>query len=99
MTAELKDELKREVANRLGQAREVRKIVVFGSFLASETPDDMDIAIFQDSTEPYLPLALKYRRMARTIAERIPLDIIPLRPGATGSFVDEINKGEVIYER
>jgi len=99
MTAELKNELKCEIASRLAEAQEVRKIVVFGSFLASDTPDDMDIAVFQDSAEAYLPLALKYRRMAKPVAERIPLDIIPLRPGATGSFVDEINKGEVIYER
>lgn len=99
MTAELKNERKREAARRLAEAQEARKILVFGSFLASDTPDDMDIAVFQDSAEPYLPLALKYRRMAKPIAERIPLDIIPLRPGATGSFVDEINKGEVIYER
>ena len=99
MDMEFKNELKREIARRIGQAREVRRIVVFGSFLGSETPGDMDIAVFQDSTEAYLPLALKYRRMAKTVAARIPLDIIPLRPGATGAFMDEINKGEVIYER
>jgi len=99
MNTKLKDELKRELAEQIGQAQEVRKIVVFGSFLDSNAPGDMDVAIFQDSTESYLPLALKYRRMARRVSERIPLDIIPLRAGAAGTFMDEIDKGEVIYER
>ncbi len=80
MNTKRKDELKRELAEQIGQAQEVRKI-------------------FQDSTESYLPLALKYRRMARRVSERIPLDIIPLRAGAAGPFMDEIDKGEVIYER
>jgi uncharacterized protein len=99
MDTELKNELKREIAQRIGQASEVSRIVVFGSFLRSESPGDMDIAVFQDSAEAYLPLALKYRRMAKPVSNRISLDIIPLRPGATGPFLDEINKGEVIYER
>jgi len=28
---------------------------IFGSFLDSENPDDIDVAIFQDSGEAYLP--------------------------------------------
>ncbi len=99
MTTELKDRLKQELAQCLGQAQEIRKIVVFGSFLTSEVPKDIDIAIFQDTEEDYLPLALKYRRLAKSVAEQISIDIIPLRPAATGSFMDEISKGEVIYER
>ena len=99
MNTRLKNELKREVVRRLAQAQEIRKIVVFGSFLHSESPGDMDVAVFQDSGETYLPLALKYRRMAKPVSDRIPLDIIPLRPGAAGPLMDEINKGEVIYER
>ena len=99
MDGALKNELKRAVARELGQAPEVRKIVVFGSFLESDVPNDMDLAVFQDSAENYLPLALKYRRMTRGVSTRIPMDIIPLRPGASGTFLDEIEKGEVIYER
>lgn len=99
MTTENKASLKREVAECLRNAAEVRKIVIFGSFLVSASPNDMDVAVFQDSTEPYLPLALKYRRMTKAVAERIALDILPVRRGASGAFLDEINRGEVIYER
>ena len=99
MNVHQKNELKSELARTFGQAPEVRKVVVFGSFLSSDTPNDMDIAIFQDSEEAYLPLAINYRRMARPISEHIPLDIVPLRPNAAGVFMDEIAKGEVIYER
>jgi len=99
MDALQKNELKRDLARRLAQAQEIRKVVVFGSFLYNDAPDDMDVAVFQDSSEDYLSLALKYRRLATPVAAHIPLDIIPLRPGASGCFVDEINRGEVIYER
>ncbi len=59
----------------------------------------MDLAIFQDSQEGYLPLAMKYRRMARSVSRQIPLDIVPIRIGARGPMLDEIACGEVIFER
>ncbi|MGD0089033.1 MAG: nucleotidyltransferase domain-containing protein [Planctomycetota bacterium] len=99
MTSETKADLKREIAHCLMHAAEIHKVVVFGSFLASASPNDMDVAVFQDSGQSYLSLALKYRRMARRVSERIALDIIPLRSGASGAFLAEINRGEVIYER
>lgn len=99
MDATTKYDLMREVARCLGQASEISRIVVFGSFLHSESPNDMDIAVFQDTDDPYLPLALKYRRMAKSVSDSIPLDIVPVRPGASGPMMDEIGKGEIIYER
>jgi uncharacterized protein len=75
------------------------KVVGFGSFLTSMTPNDLDVAIFQDSDEPYLPLAMKYRRLLRQIADQIPIDVIPIHPTAAGSqFLTEIQKGKVVYE-
>lgn len=60
----------------------------------------MDVAIFQDSRESYLPLAMKYRRQTRPVAQRIPLDIIPIKADADHSpFLNEIEAGETIYER
>ena len=99
-TEQQKQSLKQELAGRLKAEPEVRRIVVFGSFLTSDDPHDLDVAIVQDSDENYLPLALKYRKKTRDIARRIALDIIPLKPGAGGGlFMDEIRYGEVIYER
>lgn len=89
-----------DLAVRLSQEQEVRKVVVFGSFLTSTAPNDLDVAVFQDSDESYLPLALKYRRLLRPIADQIPVDVIPVRPDASASeFLAEIDKGRVIYER
>lgn len=99
MTKEIKTSLKRQIASCLGTDPEIRKIMVFGSFLSSESPNDMDVAVFLDTDGEYLPLALKYRRMARPVSETIPLDIVPVRPGASGAMLDEIVRGEVIYER
>jgi len=99
MDTKKKCDLMDEVARCLGQAPEIRRIVIFGSFLHSDSPNDMDVAVFQDTDDPYLPLALKYRRMAQPVANTIPLDIVPVRPGASGPMMDEIGKGEVIYER
>jgi uncharacterized protein len=95
-----KSALKRELVHCLQTEQEVRKIVIFGSFLHTDNPHDLDVAVFQDSTEPYLPLALKYRRKTRAIAQRIALDILPLKFQAQDDpFLAEIAKGEVIYER
>ncbi len=95
-----KEGIEVELAHCLRREKEVRKVVVFGSFLTHDDPADLDVAIFQDSSETYLPLAMKYRRLTRSIARRIPLDVIPVRFGvAGGQFLQEIQKGRVVYER
>jgi hypothetical protein len=96
-----KEFIKRELAACFTGENEVRKVVIFGTFLNRSEPHDLDVIVFQDSQEAYLPLALKYRKLTRSISNRIPLDIIPLRSGAstTSFFLKEIEKGEVIYER
>ena len=99
-TPEQKEQIMQDLADCLSREREVRKVVIFGSFLTSAAPNDLDVAIFQDSDDPYLPLALKYRRLLRRIADQIPIDVIPVRPSAAqGPFLAEIEKGEVVYER
>ena len=40
----------------------------------------MDVAVFQDSSETYLPLAIKYRSKLRSVSGLIPLDVLPIRP-------------------
>ncbi len=100
LTKQQKQLLKEQLINSLKTESEVCRIVIFGSFLSSHDPHDMDIAIFQDSNEKYLPLAMRYRKKTRAIARIIPLDIFPLKDGAEdGFFMDEIEQGEVIYER
>ena len=95
-----KEALKQEVAARLATEPEVCKVIIFGSFLESDTPHDLDVAVFQESDESYLPLALKYRRILSSVADRIPLDVIPVRPHPVpGHFLRAIERGEVVYER
>jgi predicted nucleotidyltransferase len=99
-TEQEKESMKQQLVGYLKTEREVCRIVVFGSFVNSDDPHDMDVAVFQDSDEKYLPLAMKYRRKTRDIARIIPMDIIPLKNGIKGeTFLDEIEHGEVIYER
>jgi predicted nucleotidyltransferase len=99
-TEQEKELLKQRLVGSLKMEREVCRIVVFGSFVNSDDPQDMDVAVFQDSDEKYLPLAMKYRRKTRDIARVIPMDILPLKAGVQGEiFMDEIERGEVIYER
>jgi hypothetical protein len=95
-----KEMLKRKLVSCLADDREIQRIVVFGSFLTSAVPADMDVAVFQDSDEPYIPLAMKYRRQTRLVAQSIPLDIIPIRSGIPSNpFLKEIESGETVYER
>ena len=100
MTPIAKDSLKKELIQSLKSEKEIKKIVIFGSFLDSEKPNDIDVAVFQDSKETYLTLALKYRKLIREIIRKIPVDIIPIRANIfESSFLAEIEAGELIYER
>jgi len=68
--------------------------------LTSDAPNDIDVAVFQESKAPYLELAMKYRRMLRPVFRKIAVDVIPVRPKPEQtSFLGEIEAGEVVYER
>ena len=100
MTPTAKDSLKKEIVQSLKSEKEIKEIMIFGSFLDSEKPNDIDVAVFQDSKEAYLTLALKYRKLIRDIIRKIPVDIIPIKANISGSsFLSEIEAGELIYER
>ncbi|HSC70081.1 MAG TPA: nucleotidyltransferase domain-containing protein [Candidatus Methylomirabilis sp.] len=100
LTPEERTELKQQVVACLRNEPEVRRIVLFGSFVGSASPGDVDVAVFQESDEGYLPLALKYRRLLRPVTRRIPVDVFPLRVHeATGAFLHEVEQGEVVYVR
>ena len=100
MTIIDKEAIKKDVVHCLAGAEEIRKIVVFGSFNTAEDPDDIDVAVFQESQTAYLELALKYRRMLRPVLHRIDVDVIPVRPDPDrSSFLGEIETGEAIYEK
>lgn len=79
----------------------IKKVVLFGSFLHEDNPHDIDIAIFDDSGKDYLKLALEYRKAIRDLNLNLPVDLIPIKYGYKkgGMFLKEIDKGEVIYER
>lgn len=95
-----KEALKKELVQKLKSEKEIKKIMVFGSFLSAEEPNDIDVAVFQDSQETYLSLALKYRKLIRGIIREIPVDIIPVKENLSeSSFLAEIEAGELIYER
>lgn len=91
--------IKEKLKETLSKEKEVSRVIIFGSFLNSKSPRDLDVAVFQNSKEKYLNLSLKYRKLTRDIAKLIPLDIIPIRENSFGTFLNEINLGEVIYER
>ena len=96
-----KQEIKNELVARLSGDQEIRRIVVFGSFVTSPTPSDVDVAVFQDSNQGYLPLAMKYRKQTRPIRRRIPIDILPIQTPVPDNhpFIQEIEGGETIYIR
>ena len=100
MTGCEKEAIKNELIAYLRSENEIKKIVVFGSFIHADDPNDMDVAIFQTSNESYLHLAMKYRGLIRKLAKKIAIDIIPIRPDPGDSMLlSEIENGEVVYER
>lgn len=94
-----KERIKKELRSLLSAETEVTKIVIFGSFLNSENPHDIDIAVFQNSDQKYIPLSMKYRRLTRKLAKILPIDIIPIKSNSSNPFINAIESGEVIYER
>lgn len=100
ISMEKKNLLKRDLVRQLQPAPEITKIIVFGSFLHYDAPNDIDVAIVQNSDLSYVTLAMKYRKMTRAVARQLPLDIIPLRAEAKDCVImGAIAQGEVIYER
>ncbi len=100
LTEDAKDSITREIVASLTSEKEVRKIVIFGSFPTSTDPHDVDVAVFQDSSDSYLNLALKYRRKVRGVSRRIPVDVVPVSPRAPADAVmmQEILRGVTVYE-
>jgi predicted nucleotidyltransferase len=79
---------------------EIERIIIFGSFNKSESPNDLDIAVVQNSSENYLTLALKYRKLVRDVSKEIAIDIFPVLNKTENSFFkNEVESGEVIYAR
>lgn len=100
LSVEDKQHLREEIVDCLREEQEIQRIVLFGSFIKSDNPHDVDIAIFQDTDETYLPLALKYRRLLHPVSLKIPLDVLPIRPNPLPTALfQEIEKGELIFER
>lgn len=94
-----KEHLKKQLTSILSKESEVRKIVLFGSFIKTNEPNDIDVAIFQESDNDYISLALKYRKLIRDVTKIIPVDILPLKENSKSPFLQEVEMGEVIYER
>ena len=87
------------IKDKLSQFSEINKVILFGSFVKSSNPNDIDIAIIQNSNDNFLTLSLKYRKVLRELSKLIPLDIVPIKANTNGVFLEEINKGQVVYER
>jgi len=94
-----KEIIKKQIRDILSNEQEVQKILIFGSFIKSDTPNDIDIAVFQNSKSGYLTLSMKYRKLLRTLIATIPFDVIPINPDAAGGFLDYIEDGDIIFER
>jgi len=93
--------LSKDLVSVLSTDDQVEKIIIFGSFIRSSSPNDMDVAVFCDSKDDYLTLALALRKKLRKLSRIIPIDLLPISipydPAAL--FLQEINKGEVVYEK
>jgi predicted nucleotidyltransferase len=95
-----KIELKSKIVDSLKGQKEIERIIIFGSFNRSDSPNDIDIAVVQNSSDNYLTLALKYRKLIRNITKEIAVDIFPIvRKNENIFFKNKVETGEVIYAR
>jgi len=95
-----RNQIKQAVVEAMQNEQDIHKIIVFGSFLSSETPGDIDVAVLGKFAQGYLEVATRLRKKVRHIAKILPVDIVPIQEDAPPNrFFQEIQKGEVIYER
>jgi predicted nucleotidyltransferase len=95
-----KTQLKNQIVDSLKGQKEIERIIIFGSFNKSDFPNDLDIAVVQNSSENYLTLAMKYRKLIRKVSREIAIDIFPILDTTENSFFkNEVESGEVIYAR
>ncbi|MBU1668394.1 nucleotidyltransferase domain-containing protein [bacterium] len=99
LSKDVKEHIINIIQTKLSHFSEINKIILFGSFQKSQNPNDIDIAVIQNSKENYLTLSLKYRKALRELSKKFPLDIVPIKNNSHSSFLDEINQGYTIYER
>ncbi|MCB9207899.1 MAG: nucleotidyltransferase domain-containing protein [Ignavibacteriales bacterium] len=93
-------DLKNKIIASLKDQKEIEKIIIFGSFNNSDTPNDIDIAVVQNSSENYLTLALRYRKLIRSVSKEIAVDVFPiLKNNQNSFFLNEVSSGEIIYAR
>jgi len=61
----------------------------------------LDLAVFCNSSDDYLTLALALRKKLRNISSIIPIDLVPIAMpyDPSAAFMQEINNGEVVYEK
>ena len=84
-----KAKLKNRIVELLKGQKEIERIIIFGSFNNSDSPNDIDIAIVQNSSDNYLTLALKYRRLIRSISREIAIDIFPIKDKNKNNFLNK----------
>jgi len=94
-----KQQITRAIVEAIKDEPDIHKIIVFGSFLSSETPGDIDIAVLGQFPHGYLEAATRLRKKLRHVAKMLPVDIVPILEDAPpNQFVREIVQGEVLYE-
>jgi len=100
MNRKQKYSIVKELVDCLRSEQEITRIIIFGSFFKSKNPNDLDVAVFVDSSENYFVLAPRLRSKIRSISRKMSVDLIPVREGIKNSFfLSEIEAGELVYER
>jgi hypothetical protein len=100
LSKEQKQELKDQIVASLISDSNIMKIVIFGSFLESAAPKSINVAIFQESTEGYFQLSIKYQKKVKALARKIQINTFPIRNIIEEATVlSEMEVLEVVFER
>jgi predicted nucleotidyltransferase len=93
-----KERIYATLADHFRKYPEIKRVIVFGSFVSQEDPNDLDLAVFSENTEDYLVIALRLRRQLRALHLPLPVDLIPIHCQAEPSlFLSSIEEGKVVY--
>jgi len=100
LSKEQKQELKDRISASLNTDINVTKIVIFGPFLESVAPKSINVAVYQESTEGYFQLSMKYRKKMKALTRKIQINIFPIRNNIEeATILTEMEITEVIFKR
>lgn len=98
ITNEEKNKITDMIAEKIS-GPEVKKLILFGSFVESANPNEINLAIISEENLDYISKVAKYRKKIKDLSKKIPVQIFPLLSSEKIYLHDKIKHGVTLYSK